>query len=111
MNWSVLPARIEGAIEGRLGRLPIELRKLLAVASIEGEEFTAQVIAHALGHDERAVLRMLESDLGQTHRLVHWLGSVQVGNLKLERFGFRHALFQQHCYAAVGAVETPPAPW
>jgi len=105
IDWSVLPARVEGVIEGRLGRLPIELRELLAVASVEGEEFTAQVIAHAMGQDERAVLRMLERDLGQTHRLVRWLGSVQVGDLKLERFGFRHALFQQHCYAALGAVE------
>ena len=57
------------------------------------------------------MLRSLERDLGQTHRLVRWVGSVSApsdvpsGARKLERFRFRHALFQQHCYAALGAVE------
>ncbi|MCK5429485.1 MAG: AAA family ATPase, partial [Anaerolineales bacterium] len=38
LDWSVLPARIEGVIEERIGRLEGELRELLAVASVEGED-------------------------------------------------------------------------
>jgi ABC-type oligopeptide transport system substrate-binding subunit/DNA-binding SARP family transcriptional activator len=105
VDWAAEPARVEGVIEERLGRLPAELRELLAVASIEGEEFTAQVIARALSQEERSVLRSLERELGQNHRLVRWQGSVQMGEQKLDRFRFRHALFQQHCYRELPAVE------
>jgi ABC-type oligopeptide transport system substrate-binding subunit/DNA-binding SARP family transcriptional activator len=103
--WAQLPARVEGVIEERLGRLPADLRGLLQAASVEGEEFTAQVIAHALGGDERTVLRQLGRDLERTHRLVARQGVVQVAGRSLDRFRFRHALFQQHCYAGLDAGE------
>ncbi len=59
IDWAQLPARVEGVIEERLGRLPADLCALLQAASVEGEEFTAQVIARAVGGDERTVMRQL----------------------------------------------------
>ena len=43
LNWEILPARIEGVIGERIGRLPALLREILKVASVEGEVFTAEV--------------------------------------------------------------------
>src|SRR5262249_26976790 len=45
INWNVLPARVEGAIEKRIQRLEQELRSILTIASVEGETFTAEVLA------------------------------------------------------------------
>jgi len=41
LDWAELPARIEGVIEERIGRLEEELREILTVAAVEGEDFTA----------------------------------------------------------------------
>jgi hypothetical protein len=45
VNWAALPVRVEAVIEQRLGRLDETLRDLLTVASVEGENFTAEVVA------------------------------------------------------------------
>src|SRR6266508_342844 len=59
LDWSSLPARVEGAIGERIGRLPVPLRELLQVASVEGEEFTAEVVARVLGADGHEVVLRL----------------------------------------------------
>ena len=41
-DWSAAPARAAGMIEARLARLAPDLSELLAVASVEGEMFSAQ---------------------------------------------------------------------
>jgi len=48
VNWNTMPARVEGAIGERINRLEPSLQELLQVASVEGEEFTAEVVACAL---------------------------------------------------------------
>ena len=45
LHWEKLPARVEAVIAERIGRLPDRCRALLAVASVEGEEFTAEAVA------------------------------------------------------------------
>ena len=105
IDWAQLPARVEGVIEERLGRLPADLRALLQAASVEGEEFTAQVIARAVGGDERTVMRQLGRELERSHRLVARQGVVQIEGRSLDRFRFRHALFQQRCYESFDAGE------
>ena len=49
LEWRTLPAQIEGVIEKRIGLLEPSVHELLAVASVEGEEFTAQVVAQRAG--------------------------------------------------------------
>jgi DNA-binding SARP family transcriptional activator len=41
VDWQRLPARVEGVIGERLGRLPATLQEVLKVASVDGEHFTA----------------------------------------------------------------------
>ena len=44
LDWDDLPARVEGVIEERIGRLTHDLREALTVGSVEGERFTAEVV-------------------------------------------------------------------
>ena len=70
LDWARLPARVEAVIEERIGRLSAEEQELLAVASVEGEEFHAEVLARVQGLEEGAVIRQLSGALSTRHRLV-----------------------------------------
>jgi tetratricopeptide (TPR) repeat protein len=96
---------VEAAIEARIGRLSDELREVLAVASVEGERFTAQVVARVQGISEREVLRALSQELEKRYRLVEEEQEVQVDGRFLSRYRFAHALFQQYLYGELSAGE------
>lgn len=105
LNWQTLPARVEGVIEERIHRLPEELRQFLTIASVEGLEFTVQVVARAERLSERQVLQTMSRDLEKRHRLVQEQGEVQVGRQYLSRYRFVHILFQYYLYSELGAGE------
>jgi DNA-binding SARP family transcriptional activator len=105
LDWSSLPARVEGAIGERIGRLAAPLRELLQVASVEGEEFTAEVVARVLGADEQEIVRQLSRELDQTHQLVRAIGVRRDEGVRLSRYRFRHILFQRYLYHSLDEVE------
>jgi ABC-type oligopeptide transport system substrate-binding subunit/DNA-binding SARP family transcriptional activator len=98
LDWDTLPARVEGVIEERIARLDDELREILSVASVEGEAFTAQVVAAVEQVGERQILRQLARELEKRHRLVREGERQHVGAVRLARYQFAHALFQQYLY-------------
>ncbi len=103
--WGALPPRVEGVIEERVNRLEDELRDILTVASVEGEAFTAQVIARVEELRERQLLRSFSQQLVKRHRLVEDQGEARVGEQVLSRFQFSHALLQQFIYDDLSAGE------
>jgi tetratricopeptide (TPR) repeat protein len=105
INWNVLPARVEGAIEKRIQRLEQEMRSILTIASVEGETFTAEVVARVQQVQERALVQRLSQELDKQHRLVvahllAWLGSQ-----RLSLYRFRHHLFQHYVYHSLTEME------
>ena len=104
LHWETLPARVEAVIAERIGRLPDRCRALLAAASVEGEEFTAEIIARVLGVDESSIRQCLDGDLGDRHRLVAAVSLRRLGARKLSRYRFRHHLFQQYLYNHLDVV-------
>jgi hypothetical protein len=62
---------------------------------VEGERFTAQVVAWVQDIPEREVLRALSRELGARHRLVWEKGKAQVGERFPSRYQFAHALYQE----------------
>jgi tetratricopeptide (TPR) repeat protein len=105
LDWNELPDRVEGIIEERIGRLEATLRYILSVASVEGQDFTAQVIARVEEMRERDLLRVLSQELEKRHRVVREREEVQLGRRFLARYQFAHALFQQYLYNNLGAGE------
>ena len=105
LDWEALPARVEAVIEERIGRLDEGLRSVLDIASVEGERFTAQVVARVYGASEREVLHTLSQALGRRHRLVQEHGEVRVDGRFLSRYQFAHALFQRYLYDELSAGE------
>jgi len=112
LNWAHMPERVEAAIAGRIARLPAQWRDWLTTASVEGESFTAEVVARAHGIDSAALLRDLSGPLGMgrgARRLVQGEGAREVGKgdqvRRLSRYRFRHILFQVYLYQQLDPVE------
>jgi predicted ATPase/DNA-binding SARP family transcriptional activator len=105
VDWRKLPVRVEAVIEERISQLSDDLRAIMTIASVEGEDFTAQVVASIHKTNERNIIHQLSEDLRKRHRMVDEGGSLWVGNSRLHQFRFRHILFQQHLYNGLGMME------
>lgn len=98
LDWNALPARVEGVIAERIGRLAENLREDLTVASVMGVDFTAQVIARVQQVQERELVTDLARELDTRYRLVQEQGEIKIGKQFLTQYRFTHALFQQFLY-------------
>ena len=101
IHWDTMPARMEAVIAQRIKRLPANLRDLLATASVEGESFTVQILAHVQELSERTVLRYL-ADLQTQHALVQEQAELAHSGT---RYQFSHILFQQYCYESLSQAQ------
>ena len=105
LDWRILPAKVEGALEERISRLPDQLRELLTVAAVEGEEFTAEVVARAAKIPEGDLVKTLGRDLERRHRLVAGQGIRHLPGSKLSRYRFGHSLFSGYLYESLDEAE------
>jgi predicted ATPase len=105
LDWLTLPARVEAVIGERVGRLPEELKKVLTVAAVEGETFTAEVLARVQTADEREMVGVLSADLDRRHRLVTARDIRRLDDRRLSLYRFRHILFQRYLYDHLDAAE------
>jgi DNA-binding SARP family transcriptional activator/predicted ATPase len=103
--WQSLPARAEGAIAERIERLHPELREALAIAAVEGNTFTAEVIAQVQSASERDIVRRLSHELNKQHYLVKPVGTQRINGRRLSLYRFRHSLFQQYLYGHLDPAE------
>ena len=105
LNWDALPARVDAVIEERVSRLTDKLREMLVLASVEGEEFTAEVVARLQETEVRKLIRLLSSELDKRHHLVSAKGIRQLGRQRLSFYLFQHILFQRYLYNSLDEVE------
>lgn len=105
LDWRALPARVEGVIEERVDRLSRDLREMLQIASVQGEEFSAEVLARVQDMDDRKVIWQLSRELQGRHRLLSAEGLLQVGRVRLSRYRFAHNLFQHYLYHSLTEAE------
>ena len=105
LDWEQLPLRIEGVIEERTNRLDEELRSLLSTAAVEGEQFTAEVLARVHGGEPRQTMHLLSRQLQALHHLVIEQDELQIGNHYLTRYRFTHPLVQHYLYSRLSAGE------
>ena len=105
LDWDALPPRVEGVIEERIGRLHEPLQETLKVACVEGETFTAEVIARVQNIADRTVVGRLSNELDQRHYLVMALGTRRLGTQLLSSYRFRHNLFQKYLYNSLDLTQ------
>ncbi|MDH3944801.1 MAG: protein kinase, partial [Anaerolineae bacterium] len=94
ITWDYLPARVEGVIEKRIERLDRDACRVLEVASVEGERFSAEVVASVLDRDTAELIDHLITDLARRHQLVEDLGVERLNGNSVSRFRFTHGLLR-----------------
>ena len=107
LDWDALPARIEGVIEERIGRLETDFRETLNVGSVVGYDFAAELVAQVQAIDDREMVRRLSGELSKRHQLVTSLGTQRLASTaqRLSRYRFRHILFQRYLYNSLDEAE------
>jgi adenylate cyclase len=105
LAWQRLPVRVGAVIGERLARLPHVLRRLLLLASIQGERFSAEVIAAVSESAVQQVIQYLSSDLERRYRLVRAEGIERFGGKRVTYYRFQHGLFQKYLLDSLDVVE------
>lgn len=105
LDWEQFPARVEGVIGQRLARLPQGLHQSLTVAAVEGETFTAEVLARVQQVDLRELVGDLSRVAHRRHRLVRAVGIERVDGRRLSRYRFSHVTVQHYLLQHLDEVE------
>jgi adenylate cyclase len=105
LDWNTLPARVEGVIEERIGRLSATEREILDIGSVQGQVFTAEVVGQVSQMQMRQMLRELSQELERQYKLVQEAGSLKAGRTLLASYQFAHALFQRYVYGELSTAE------
>lgn len=107
-TWETLdlPESLEAVVEERIRCLTEKLRDTLACASVQGHDFTAEVLARVQDEDPDSVLSCLLDELGKSHQLVDEKGEQEISpSTLLSLFRFRNSLIQQQLYKELGGVQ------
>jgi predicted ATPase len=96
---------VEAVVAERIGRLAQPLQAALRVASVEGETFTAEVVARVTAIDEREMLARLSVELDRKHRLIHAQSILRMDGQLLSSYRFQHILYQKYLYSNLDEVE------
>ncbi len=105
IRWQDMPGAVANVLAAQLEELDEDIRELLQLASIEGDQFTVEVLAGVLEETPINVLRKLNRLAPQN--LVEPLGTFQIGQRRATRFRFRHSLAHLHSYESVPSLERP----
>ncbi len=100
MHLDDLPEKVENAVKERIGRLEKHLREILEYASVEGDEFIAQVIAKVRQLEEWQLIDDLTEKLQNIHQLIYERGGTSLPNGdRVHEFVFKHNLIREYVYA------------
>ena len=77
------------------------------MASVEGEDFAAEVVARVQAADARGLIRRLSGELERQHRLVSARGvrRLDPAGQRLSLYRFQHNLFQKYLYSKLNEAE------
>lgn len=101
-----IPDRLEAIAEQRIAHLTKELRSILTCASVEGDEFSSEVLAKVKNLNEEQAFDLIVQQLEKGHHLVDEKGEKLLESNKiLSLFEFRHKLLREHLYRELSQVE------
>ena len=105
-DWYNLPPRVAAAIDERISVLSHEVQALLEAASIQGDVFTAEVLAAQSGVDPQVVIRRLDEVVNGQHGLIRPLACTRVrpGDRHLTQYSFTYGLYCKYLYSRIDPV-------
>lgn len=98
VDWTMYPARIEGIIKERIGKLHDSLVEILTYASVQGHNFIAQVLSKTMETSEKELLATLSKTLQKQYQFVQEGKCMRSGTSIVSYFAFSNSIFQQYLY-------------
>jgi predicted ATPase len=98
-----VPESIKQMIEKQYDRLGAKQQPILEAASVAGSEFSALVVAVALGEDQAAVEASCEEMAGHRQFIQHSGDQTLPNGETVSRYGFIHALYESVLYERLSA--------
>lgn len=105
LDWGSLPARIDAAIAERIERLPSSERRILSAACVQGDDFSAEMVAELTGLPLDDVLAALIRSLARQHRLVQPEGLQRAGAAQRPERAWSIYRFSHHLFRLRAAAE------
>ncbi len=105
IDWDAMPDQVQKVLATQLANLPEAVREALHVASVEGDQFTVEVVAGVLEARAIDVVRLLDRQAPKN--LVEPLGNFMLGNRRTTRFRFCHSMAHRHVYESIPELERP----
>lgn len=96
-NFSKIPPTLGAILDERIRLMGKRLQDILTRASIEGEDFSAQVIINLLDLDELQAFEDIDT-LERNYQLVQEQETRQIGNAVFDMYRFVHRFFREHIY-------------
>ncbi len=103
LDWDRMPRRVEAAIERRIARFPADLVADLTAASVQGEDFIAEVTSAVC--DDSGTSTRLHHHARSIGRVTEPVGIDRIDHRLATRHRFRHLLFQQYLYRTLSDAE------
>ena len=103
LDWAYVPKKIETILDEQLQGLDEELLDILQAGSVEGDQFSVEVIAASLELSPVKVARVLSRRAPKN--LVTAVGNRPLGRGRVTLFRFAHSLARHHIYATIPPVE------
>jgi predicted ATPase len=92
-----IPDALSGLIESQFSSLAMDLRHLLQVASVEGENFTVQVISKVLSEQALKIVQKIQV-VEDEYRLVKPYQSLRYGKVVFDFYAFFHGFIHEYIY-------------
>ena len=103
LSWRHVPKQIENVLSAQLASLDLELLDVLQAGSVEGDQFSIEVVAAALEKSPLSIARVLTRRAPKN--LVGRLGTQILGRERVTLFRFCHSLARQHVYSGIEPTE------
>lgn len=110
LEWETIPVRARAAIGEEIAALPESWREMLAIASVQGDLFCAEVVATIRQQSVESVIRALSGPLSHEHRLVRGVGVAHVqahgrdAGQCISNYRFRHHLYRLYLYEGLDQI-------
>lgn len=100
-----VPHKVLAIAAERIERLPEELRRVLAVAAVQGQMFSIEILGLAASLDENDLERIIDDELVAHHRLLEVGDTMSYGPITVHNYTFSHAMFREYLYGALAPMQ------
>lgn len=101
---AIMPEKINDLIDLRIESISDQLKDILTHASIEGEDFTTEIIIKMLAIDELKILNDINI-LDKNFNLIHEQGEKKIGNVILDFYKFNHRFIRERIYEQLSSSQ------